>query len=225
MCILLWKRTVMHHVSTVRVLIIVAGMLALTTSCLKDWCLFGCAHCEIEYGDCQCKPNPDYGCPPGTVHGEYNYGGWFKPQCSCICEPGWTGPRCDRWDTSYHISFRHGWDTTALSPEIRTDSVASYWGVFPSGSALDTVRIIGLPLQEGGEGTYPLCGWDCLYMEVSFQGQEAKSVTGTLILSDVRAEYFQWYWEGTFNSNLYVEGTGQIYYVREGVFKLRSYYP
>ena len=204
------------------IIIITACMWLLSSCLLKDWCLFECQPCEIDLGDCECKPDTiTYHCPPGTVHGEYNYGGWFRPTCSCNCEQGWAGSLCDQRDTSYFVIFLHGSDTATLS-EIKTSyTEAGLAGIFPSGSTINKVRVGGLPfLWE--KGTYQLCGWGCPFIEIIFSdGDTAASLSGAMIVDSASNSLFSpRFFRGTFNSNLYVKRTGQIYYVREGVFTL-----
>lgn len=197
-----------------------AGVLFFASACLKDWCLFRCEPCEIDRGACQCVPNPDYGCPPGTVHGTYNYGGWFYPKCQCNCEQGWTGYLCDQRDTSYFFSFRHGSDTTALAGIKTGHTIRGLRGVFPANSPIDTIRIGGLPFMWE-KGTFRLCGWGCPYIEITFPGGEtAASLTGILTIDSADNSFAHRYVQGTFSSNLYVQGSGQIYYVRDGHFTL-----
>ena len=161
----------------------------------------------------------DAHCPPGMVHASYDY-----YTCSCKCDYGWTGANCDQQDSSLYISFRHGSDTIALSSELKT---AVYylriesWGkeltaLFPAGGDIDSVKFGNFP---GHVGTVPFCGGRCAYMVVYFSnGQQAFSVGGSLTTDDSGVIGFMR--KGTFSSNLYTIGTGEQYYVRNGVFNL-----
>jgi hypothetical protein len=189
------------------------------TKCDDDVSCAGCRYPDIvDNGKnkvCQCVPNPEFTCPPTVINGSYDY-----DHCECICYTGWTGADCDQRDTAYFISFRHGIDTALLVPELRTNDVNAdstrFKGFFSSGLGVDSIEIIAQFKKEND--TIPLCGWGCAYIELFFpNGDRAASLDGVLIVDSLAPNVYA---AGTFNSNLYILGTGQVHYVREGKFSL-----
>lgn len=214
------------------------AIVMLTAACRKDTCdnaKAGCSGCWKAasdvyfqgnyYKECICIPDSGYICPPSIVNGYYNY-----KRCVCHCKTGWKGTNCDQQDTAYFIRFRHGSDTTALSGILSTNEATldigtnTVKGVFIPGTAIDSVKILCIACFLG-KGSYPLCGWHCSsYLEVHFaNGNAGYSLTGAMIIDSV----YQWYDQygdfnsktfGTFSSDLYLPGTGQDYYIRDGIF-------
>jgi hypothetical protein len=62
--------------------------------------------------------------------------------------------------------------------------------------------------------TIPLCGWGCSYIQLFFpNGDSAASLDGVLIVDSLVPNVYA---GGRFTSGLYMPGSGQMYYVREG---------
>jgi hypothetical protein len=207
--------------------ILAAIILFLITSCSDNDC---CTDCQIETGDCQCKPDSaNHQCPAG-FNGWYNYSGdFYYPSCSCICNPGWSGENCDLRDTSYYISFRHGSDTLSLSTVIRTSNYVQffypfgYTGYFPPGGTFDSIRFSNLQINQDFAPPYdsmPLCADSaCTRLELFLSnGTIASSISGTVALDTF--DLFPAQHGGTFEGEFEIAGAGDKYYVQEGKFFL-----
>lgn len=194
----------------------------LFSGCFDD-CLFLCQDCMIKnMDDCTCTPNPDYGCPAGTVHGKYTYDNYgLTLPCKCNCDVGWRGDLCDQKDSSYFMSFRHGADSSALTEETTYNLDSFFIAVLPPASGIRQIRLVPTKF-ELKSGPFLLCGWGCdYYVEaILANGDTAASATGTLVLDFAEYTIYRQEMRGTLNTNLYVKQTGDIYYIRDAEFRL-----
>lgn len=189
-----------------------------------------CTACQTQV-DCSCMDNSDYQCPQGVINGWYDY-----DSCECRCFFGWTGYDCNLRDTSFYVSFRYGDDSTLLNNSVRTTNYRLVFDTveihLPSGNEIETITLTNLPtLPEVGPGnSTPFCVTDtfCTNLSVVFSnGENGHAISGvftsdSLVLVQVPgwSPIFIGIIWGTFEANLSISGTGNDYYLREGVFRL-----
>ncbi len=218
--------------------ITIASMMLFSESCRKDDELH-CSSCEVVQlvppGYYSCVPNAvDYKCPPEMVHATYNY-----YECSCRCDYQWMEPLCDHRDTNYYVLFRAGFDTTALSGLIRARNFSitpdiwkffDFEGSFLPGSSIDTITLTQLPPFPGEDTNFAFCSTDtsCIHLESLLDSNEiAVAIAGEVTVDTVAIIINCCLPDvgGTFKANLYVSGTGEILYLREGGYFLPFYAP